>query len=251
MPEANPPEVSQIPDTTTGAICAAPAPGNSAIPITNPNLESLNHQPLANRTETPSDASSLPPALTGGRLTSSVDAFIPDRVTPPSTLKPELHARLRGSPDARKRICTGRRRTQHSQEILRDTIASDLRTQTQMDISPSAVRLKRVQSRLSRYQRTGFPSRPRNWAPQQILGRCRDLSLTGPISRTPFSAPWSQRRAVCRATWPVLDLSCRRPHAVHPAESDASTLLLSRVDGAPDYYLALQPHHGSALGSSV
>ena len=171
VPEANPPELPQLPDTTTGAnptTNTATAPADSAIPTTNPNLESQPSAAPANRTETPSDTSSLPPALTGGRLTSSTDAFIPDRVTPPSTLKPELKREVEKI--ARRQEEDMHRQAQNPTQPAnppRDTIASDLRTQTQMDISraPSPAEARPIKA--IPVPEDWVPLAPRNWAPQR------------------------------------------------------------------------------------
>jgi hypothetical protein len=170
VPEGTTPELPQLPDTTTSAnptttVTTTPA---SSAPTTNTNSESQPSDAPANRTETSSDTASLPPALTGGRLASSTDAFIPDRVTPPSTLNPELKREVEKI--ARRQEEDMHRQAQNPTQPAnppRDTIASDLRTQTQMDISraPSPAEARPIKA--IPVPEDWVPLAPRNWAPQR------------------------------------------------------------------------------------
>src|SRR5262249_11222205 len=59
------------------------------------------------------------------------------------------------------------------------------------------------------------------------------------------------RRAVRRPPRALPDLSGRRPQAIDPAQPDHPAVLLRRSVRLADRRLALQPHHGSSLGSPV
>ena len=165
VPEPPTSEADQQPGFNPSA-----APGasvNPSYPATNPNLESP--PPItASRGQTEPDVSSLPPALTGQTLSSNTDAFIPERANPPSTLKPELQREVERI--ARRQEEEMRRQAQNPAQPAtapRDTMASDLRTQTQMDISraPSPAEARPIKA--IPVPEDWVPLAPRNWAPQR------------------------------------------------------------------------------------
>jgi hypothetical protein len=177
VPPAGPSNPVTVPDSTTehpqqpslNASPAPTAPGNPPDPTANPNLEAQPTTTTATGVEAQPDVSTLPPALTGGRtLASSTDAFIPDRANPPSTLKPELQREV-------ERIARRQEEEMHRQaqnptqpaNAPRDTMASDLRTQTQMDISraPSPAEARPIKA--IPVPEDWVPLAPRNWAPQR------------------------------------------------------------------------------------
>jgi hypothetical protein len=165
VPELPTSEVAQQPSLS--ASVAPNASANPSDPTMNPNLES---QPptAATRAGTEPDVSSLPPALTGQTLKPSTDAFLPDRANPPSTLKPELQREVERI--ARRQEEEMRRQAQNPTQPAnapRDTMASDLRTQTQMDISraPSPAEARPIKA--IPVPEDWVPLEPRNWSPQR------------------------------------------------------------------------------------
>ena len=160
-------ELPQLPGSN-----ASPAPAalvNPPYPTTNPNLESKPAAATATGVETTPDALSLPPALSGRALASSADSFlVPERPTPPSTLKPELQREVERI--ARNQEDEMRRQAQNPPQPVsppRDSMASDLRTQTQMDISraPSPAEARPIKA--IPVPEDWVPLAPRNWGPQR------------------------------------------------------------------------------------
>ncbi len=156
----------QVPGSNASSAPAALV--NSPYPTTNPNLESKPAATTASGVETAPDVSSLPPALPRRMLASSADAFIPERPTPPSTLKPELQREVERI--ARNQEDEMRRQAQNPPQPVnppRDTLASDLRTQTQMDISraPSPAEARPIKA--IPVPEDWVALAPRNWAPQR------------------------------------------------------------------------------------
>jgi hypothetical protein len=159
-------DLPQLPGSTASSAPAALV--NPPYPTTNPNLESKPAATTATGVETGPDVSSLPPALSGRMLASSADSFIPERPTPPSTLKPELQREVERI--ARKQEDEMRRQAQTPPQAVsppRDTMASDLRTQTQMDISraPSPAEARPIKA--IPVPEDWVPLPPRNWGPQR------------------------------------------------------------------------------------
>ena len=159
-------ELPQLPGSNASSAPATPV--NPPYPTTNPNLESKPAATTVTGVETAPDVSSLPPAIPGRTLASSADAFIPDRPNPPSTLKPELQREVERI--ARNQEDEMRRQAQNPPQAVnppRDTMASDLRTQTQMDISraPSPAEARPIKA--IPVPEDWVPLAPRNWAPQR------------------------------------------------------------------------------------
>src|SRR5262249_61652807 len=95
------------------------------------------------------------------------------------------------------------------------------------------------------------PPRPQLAPAAQMRGRGGHVP---PPALLPGSGPRALRalrRAVRRARRPLPELSGRRPESVHPAEPDPPAVLLRRPVRLPDRGLALQRHHGPAVGSPV
>ena len=118
--------------------------------------------------ETTPDVSSLPPALPGRMTASGLDSLLPDRPMPPSTLRPELQREVERI--ARKQEDELRRQVQNPPppaNLPRDSVASDLRTQTQQDISraPSPAEARPIKA--IPVPEDWVPLAPRNWAPQR------------------------------------------------------------------------------------
>ena len=153
----------------SNASAAQAAVVNSPYPTTNPNLESKPAATTATGAETAPDVSSLPPALPRRTLAARPDSFIvPDRPLPPSTLKPEHQREIERI--ARVQEDEMRRQAQNPPQPVsppRDTMASDLRTQTQMDISraPSPAEARPIKA--IPVPEDWVALAPRNWAPQR------------------------------------------------------------------------------------
>ena len=160
---------TELPQHLGSSVSAAPAAlVDPPYPTTNPNLESKPAATTATGSETTEDVSSLPPAIPRRMLSSSADSFIPDRPTPPSTLKPELQREVERI--ARRQEEEMRRQAQNPSQPVnppRDTMASDLRTQTQMDISraPSPAEARPIKA--IPVPEDWVALAPRNWAPQR------------------------------------------------------------------------------------
>ena len=115
------------------------------------------------------DVASLPPPIENnptGSLTS--DTFIPDRPTPPSTLRPELKREVELI--VRKQEDELRRRQQAQVQpapAARDIIVSDLRAQTQLDISraPSPAEARPIKA--IPVPEDWVPLPPRTWVAQR------------------------------------------------------------------------------------
>jgi hypothetical protein len=160
-------ELPQLPGTAASLAPAAPV--NPPDPTTNANLESKPADATATGVETAPDVSSLPPAIPQRTLASSADAFIPDRPLPPSTLNPELKREVERI--ARNQEEEMRRQAQNPPQVAnppRDTMASDLRTQTQMDISraPSPAEARPIKA--IPVPEDWVPLAPRNWGPRRV-----------------------------------------------------------------------------------
>jgi hypothetical protein len=161
---------AELPQPAGSNATAAPAALVSPpYPTTNPNLESKPPATTATGVQTAPDVSSLPPALPRRMRGSSADSFvIPDRSTPPSTLKPELQREIERI--ARMQEDEMHRQAQNPPQPVsppRDTMASDLRTQTQMDISraPSPAEARPIKA--IPVPEDWVALAPRNWAPQR------------------------------------------------------------------------------------
>jgi hypothetical protein len=160
-------ELPQSPGTAASLAPAAPV--NPPDPTTNANLESKPAATTVTGVETAPDVSSLPPAIPQRTLASSADAFIPDRPLPPSTLNPELKREVERI--ARNQEEEMRRQMQNPPPVAnppRDTMASDLRTQTQMDISraPSPAEARPIKA--IPVPEDWVPLAPRNWGPRRV-----------------------------------------------------------------------------------
>jgi hypothetical protein len=160
---------TDMPQHPSSSVSSAPAAlVNPPYPTTNPNLESKPTATTATGSETTEDVSSLPPAIPRRMQASSADSFIPDRPIPPSTLKPELQREVERI--ARRQEEEMRRQAQNPPQAAnppRDTMASDLRTQTQMDISraPSPAEARPIKA--IPVPEDWVALAPRNWAPQR------------------------------------------------------------------------------------
>ena len=113
------------------------------------------------------DVSSLPPAIeTPVPTPSQSDVFIPNRSTPPSTLRPILKREVEMI--VRKQEDDLRRKPQTQPTApARDTIVSDLRAQTQLDISraPSPAEARTIKA--IPVPEDWVPLPPRTWSPQR------------------------------------------------------------------------------------
>jgi hypothetical protein len=134
-------------------------------PTRNPNLE---RQAPASGDNT-ADVLSMPPALPTQTPASSPDGFIPDRVNPPSTLGPDLQREIERI--ARAQDEESRRQAQAppppAPAAPPDSPSSDLRTQTQLDISraPSPAEARPIKA--IPVPEDWVPLPPRNWSPQR------------------------------------------------------------------------------------
>ena len=100
------------------------------------------------------------------RLPSRIDSIVPNRPSPPSTLRPELKREVETI--ARKQEDELRRRQQpQPAEPARDTIISDLRAQTQLDISraPSPAEARPIKA--IPVPEDWVSLAPRNWSAQR------------------------------------------------------------------------------------
>ena len=135
----------------------------------NPEPAQEPGNPTATGVTEPRDLSSLPPAIettAPAPSPSPADAFIPNRSTPPSTLRPELKREVEMI--VRKQEDELRRKTP-AQPLApaRDTIVSDLRAQTQLDISraPSPAEARTIKA--IPVPEDWVPLPPRTWSPQR------------------------------------------------------------------------------------
>jgi hypothetical protein len=160
---------TELPPGPRSNTSSSPAtPVNSPYPTTNPNLEPRPAVTTAAVAETTPDVSSLPPAIPGRMVTTSSDAFIPDRPNPPSTLQPELRREVeRIARNQEEEMRRQARNPPQEANPPRDTMASDLRTQTQMDISraPSPAEARPIKA--IPVPEDWVPLAPRSWAPQR------------------------------------------------------------------------------------
>jgi hypothetical protein len=125
--------------------------------------------PTSRGTAVPEDASSSPPAIENPpTLSTRSDVFIPDRPNPTSTLRPEMKREVEVI--VRQQEDDLRRRQQAQAQPSargRDTIASDLRSQTQLDISraPSPAEARPIKA--IPVPEDWVPLAPRTWAAQR------------------------------------------------------------------------------------
>ena len=153
---------SSIPPDRTSA---APAPVAQPYPATNPNLQ-LQPATIAEA----ADGSSLPAAIPDRPAAPSSDLYIPNRPTSPSSLRPDLMREVEQI--ARNQEDELRRQAQNPPQPAaqpRDTTiaSSDLRTQTQLDISraPSPAEARPIKA--IPVPEDWVPLPPRNWTPQR------------------------------------------------------------------------------------
>ncbi|MFI5454346.1 MAG: hypothetical protein ACHRXM_02745 [Isosphaerales bacterium] len=150
-----------------GVAVAAPA-GQPSL-ATNPNLEQQPAASAATGVEAAPDPSSLPPAIENRKPSaSSADSLIPDRHNSPSTLRPELQREVEII--ARHQEEELHRQTQNPPQpsaLPRETSVSDLRTQTQLDISraPSPAEARPI--RAIPVPEDWVALAPRTWSPQR------------------------------------------------------------------------------------
>ncbi len=118
------------------------------------------------------DASSSPPAIENPpALPTRSDVLIPDRANPASTLRPELKREVemivRQQEDDLRRRQQAQVQAQPTATRGRDTISSDLRSQTQLDISraPSPAEARPIKA--IPVPEDWVPLPPRNWAAQR------------------------------------------------------------------------------------
>jgi len=166
-PGSTPADVNPPVGPALGVAVAAPAAQPS--PTTNPNPERQGVATTATGVEAAPEPTSLPPAIKDRTPSApSADSFIPERRTSPSTLRPELQREVEII--ARNQEDELRRQVQNPTQpvdIPRDTNASDLRTQTQLDISraPSPAEARPIRAIPVPEDWVALP--PRAWAPQR------------------------------------------------------------------------------------
>jgi hypothetical protein len=170
---AQEPTTTELPVLPSEATPASPAgPVRQLYPSTNPNLQPQPQPattPVA-ASENGQDGGSLPPAIADAPLATGSDLFIPDRPVAPSTLRPDLMREVEKI--ARNQEDELRRKVQNPPQPAapaqpRDTMASDLRTQTQLDISraPSPAEARPIKA--IPVPEDWVPLPPRNWTPQR------------------------------------------------------------------------------------
>ena len=196
-PSVSPPAGTTITGTQESALpitASNPMPANlqhptdpaaSSIPEPNVAAEPLSSVDPTNRSEdskvavsspvavtassesTP-NPSELPSALPPEAPSAGTAAFIPEHTIPPTTLKPELQREVERI--ARTQEDEMHRKAQNPTQPVnptRDSISSDLRTQTQMDISRAPVQLKAQPIKAIPVPEDWVPLGPRNWSPQR------------------------------------------------------------------------------------
>jgi hypothetical protein len=173
-PAVSPDASSTMPDTELPQLPAsdvtpAPAPTATNQPgATNLSVRQEAPAPASPGAEGAPDGSSLPPALPNRMLASASDNFIPDRASPPSSLRPDLQREVEKI--ARSQEEELRRPVQNqppAEAPQRDTSSSDLRTQTQLDISraPSPAEARPIKA--IPVPEDWVPLAPRSWSPQR------------------------------------------------------------------------------------
>jgi hypothetical protein len=166
---ASQPTSTELPALAGSDAPSGPAePASQPYPATNPNLQppSAGSTPAAALSRP--DDGSLPPAIADRPVASTSGLLLPDRPTPPTTLRPDLMREVEMI--ARNQEDEMRRKAQNPQQqpaLPRDTMASDLRTQTQLDISraPSPAEARPIKA--IPVPEDWVPLRPRNWTPQR------------------------------------------------------------------------------------
>jgi len=148
---------------------AVAAPAAQPSPPTDPNPDRQGVATTATGVEAAPDPTSLPPAIKDrAPIPSSLDAFMASRHISRSTLRPELRREVEII--ARNQDDELRRQLQNPAQPAdapRDTTASDLRTQTQLDISraPSPAEARPIRAIPVPEDWVALP--PRTWAPQR------------------------------------------------------------------------------------
>jgi hypothetical protein len=167
LPEPASVEVSPVPGASASAASAEPV--SQPMPATNPNLAPQSPETPATSTESNAQPGSLPAAIPDRPAAATSDIFIPDRATPPTTLRPDLMREVEKI--ARNQEDEMKRQAQNPQPPAgaapRDTMASDLRTQTQLDISraPSPAEARPIKA--IPVPEDWVPLPPRNWTAQR------------------------------------------------------------------------------------
>jgi hypothetical protein len=114
------------------------------------------------------DASSLPPAISNRTPGANSESFIPNRPNPASTLRPELQREVEKIARAQEDALTNQLQNPPQPEAPpRDMASSDLRTQTQLDISraPSPAEARPIKA--IPVPEDWVPLAPRSWSPQR------------------------------------------------------------------------------------
>jgi hypothetical protein len=146
---------------------------STGLPLSSPHVEpnSMPAQEMAARVSLSNDASDAlpPPPLaieTSNSLSSRIDSIVPIRPSLPSTLRPELKREVETI--ARKQEDELLRRQQAQPPApARDTVISDLRAQTQLDISraPSPAEARPIKA--IPVPEDWVPLAPRTWSAQR------------------------------------------------------------------------------------
>jgi hypothetical protein len=156
------PQDSLVTDTKTIDVSSHPTADN---PNPEPAQESV--VPASPAAVELSDVPSVPPAIENAPLLSSrSDVLVPNRPNPPSTLRPELKREVEMI--VRKQEDELHRRQQaQPAPSTRDTIVSDLRAQTQLDISraPSPAEARPIKA--IPVPEDWVPLPPRTWVAQR------------------------------------------------------------------------------------
>jgi hypothetical protein len=157
-------------DVTPSAPVVAPEPvASPPAPVSAPGATEPSAASGAPAAETGTDGSSLPAAIVEKPVATATDSFIPEIAKPSTTLRPDLLREVEKI--ARNQEDELRRQVQAPQQPPvgqpRDTMGSDLRTQTQLDISraPSPAEARPIKA--IPVPEDWVPLPPRNWTPQR------------------------------------------------------------------------------------
>jgi hypothetical protein len=166
---ANEPSAVEIPGSRLTDAKALDVPSQPTVRSPNTELAQVSPATASPVVMDSPNASSLPPAIENSPAPSSrSDFLIPGRSTPPSTLRPELKREVEII--VRKQEDDLRRRQQVQAQPVppaRDTIVSDLRAQTQLDISraPSPAEARPIKA--IPVPEDWVPLPPRTWVAQR------------------------------------------------------------------------------------
>ena len=170
----------------------------------------------------------------------SSDPLLRRRAYPPSTLRPELQREVDRIARLQEEELQRRAANPPQPVPPPDTTSSDLRMQTQQDISraPSPAEARPIKA--IPVPEDWVPLGPRDWTPQRkYWAAAATCHLPLYFQDAVLERYGHSVEQFVGPLWSILDLPGRRPNAVNPAQSDSPAVLLGGFIRTANHRLAL------------